>query len=225
MPGLEPRARIVLGVAGLVAVAVACRLETAAIQAALVLCAILAGGQAQRWVRSMRLLWPTMIMVTGVVYFSFDLRQALMATAKLFNLLAVSHLFFNSVSPEEMSAALRSLHVPYAFSFILTTAMRYVPLLGQKTRNIMDAQMSRGIDLRFRLTNMSNLIALVFPLTAQSFMLSEQLAMAMEMRGFSRGRPALRRCRRLRPVDYLVVIASIGFLLVFVWWERFRRAG
>lgn len=225
MRGLDPRARIVLGGAGLALVAVACRLETAAIQAALVLCAILAGGQAQRWARSMRLLWPTMAMLMGVVYFSFDLPQALLATAKLFNLFGVSYLFFSGVSPEEMSEALRSLHVPYAFSFILTTAMRYVPLLRQKTCNIMDAQMSRGIDLRFRLTNMGNLIALIFPLTAQSFMLSEQLAMAMEMRGFSRVRPVPRRCRRLQPVDYLVMAASVGLLLVFVWWERFRRAG
>jgi energy-coupling factor transport system permease protein len=225
MLGLDPRTRIVLGVAGLAVVATACRLETAAIQAAMVLCAILVSGQVERWARSMRLLWPTMAMMMGVVYFSFDLSQALSATAKLFNLLAVSYLFFSGVSPEEMSDALRSLHVPYAFSFILTTAMRYVPLLGQKARSIMDAQMSRGIDLRFRLTNMNNIIALIFPLTAQSFMLSEQLAMAMEMRGFSRGRPALRRCRRLRPVDYLVMVASVGFLLVFVWWERFRLAG
>lgn len=225
MPGLDPRTRIVLGVAGLAVVAAACRLQTAAIQAAMVLCVILIGGQAGRWARSMRLLWPTMAMMMGVVYFSFDLQQALLATAKLFNLFAVSYLFFSSVSPEEMSEALRKMHVPYGFSFILTTAMRYVPLLGQKTRGIMEAQMSRGIDLRFRLTNVSNIIALIFPLTAQSFMLSEQLAMAMEMRGFSRGCPSFRRSLQLKPVDYLVMSASVSLLLVFIWWERFRLAG
>lgn len=225
MPGLDPRTRIVLGVAGLTAAAAASRLETAVIQTAMILGAILIGRQAERWARSIRLLWPSMAMLMAVVYVSFGLPQALLATAKLFNLFALSTLFFSSVSPEEMSDALRKMHVPYGFSFILTTAMRYVPLLGQKTHCIRDAQMSRGIDMRFRLSNMSHIIALIFPLTAQSFLLSEQLATAMEMKGFNRGHPVLRRNLRLRPADYLVMSTSVSLLALFIWWERFRLAG
>lgn len=168
----------------------------------------------------MRLLWPTLVLVFAVLYFSFDLHEALVSTGKLFNLLTISFVFFSRVTPEEMADALRNMHVPYGFSFILTTAMRYVPLMRQKARNVMDAQMSRGIDLHFRPRNIKNIVALVMPLTVQSFMLSEQLAMAMEMRGFSKKRRTSRRDYRLTLRDYSVMLASLSILIVFIWWER-----
>jgi len=220
MHSLDPRTRIILGIAGLGTVLTATRVETALIQAALVLSAILIMRSAKKWAQSMRLLWPTMVMVLLVVYLSFDIRQAIFSTTKLFNLLTVSFFFFSSISPEELSDALRKMHVPYGFSFILTTAMRYVPLIGQKTRNIMDAQMSRGIDLRFRPKSMKNIMALVFPLAVQSFMLSDQLAMAMEMRGFSKAQPTLRRNYQLKSADYVSIILALSFLIAFAWWEK-----
>lgn len=217
---LDPRTRLILGLAGLGAVLAANRIETVGIQSSLVLVLLLLTGLSVKWGRSMRLLWPTLAIVFVVVYFSFDIREALFSTGKLFNLLSISFLFFSKITPEEMADALRKMHVPYAFSFILTTAMRYVPLMRQKTRNIMDAQLSRGIDLHFRPKNIKNILALVVPLTAQSFMLSEQLAMAMEMRGFGRGRRTCRRVLQLTFLDYVVIISALITLVAFTWWER-----
>jgi len=217
---LDPRTRLVLGLAGLTAVLAATRLETVGIQLCLVLLLLPATGLTAKWLSSMRLLWPTLAVVFVIVYFSFDSREALFSTGKLFNLLTISFIFFSKISPEEMADALRKMHIPYAFTFILATAMRYVPLMRQKTRNIMDAQMSRGIDLHFRPRNVKNILALVVPLTVQSFMLSEQLAMAMEMRGFSRVRRTYRRTLHLTLLDCLVIISSLIFLIAFIWWER-----
>lgn len=217
---LDPRTRLILGFAGLGAVLAATRIETVGIQSSLILLLLLVTGLSAKWGRSMRLLWPTLAIVFIVVYFSFDSREALFSTGKLFNLLSISFVFFSKISPEEMADALRKMHVPYAFSFILTTAMRYVPLMRQKTRNIMDAQLSRGIDLQFRPKNVKNILALVVPLTVQSFVLSEQLAMAMEMRGFSAGRRTCRRTLQLTFRDYMVIFSCLITLVVFTWWER-----
>ena len=54
----------------------------------------------------------------------------------------------------------RPLGIPFEMVFILTTAKRYVPLIGTKIRNIIDAQQYRGIDLRPRLKNAVNFMAL-----------------------------------------------------------------
>jgi len=216
---LDPRTRLFLGGACLCAVLVASGLEVLGIQSAMILLLLLTTGLATKWARSMRLLWPTMAMVFVVVYLSFDFWQAIISCAKLFNLLTVSFIFFNKISPQEMADALRKMHVPYSFSFILTTAMRYVPLIGQKTRNIMDAQLSRGIDLRFRPRNFKNIMALLVPLTVQSFMLSEQLGMAMEMRGFARAGRTIRRAYYLKPVDYMAIVVSSISLAAFTCWQ------
>ena len=69
--------------------------------------------------------------------------------------------------------------------------------MGTRIRRIMDAQRSRGIDLRPRLRNIPNFVALLMPLLVQSFVLAEQLAMAMESRGFSRKGRTLRRNYRI----------------------------
>ena len=159
-------------------------------------------------------------LVFVIALFSFDIRAALVLSVRLINLLVVSFIFFRVVSPEEMGGALQKIGVPYEFAFILTTAMRYVPLIGQKVRNIIDAQRSRGIDLRPRLRNVTNFMALLMPLLVQSFVLSDELAMAMESRGFGRKGRSSRKHYRLTFWEYVLILASLTFLLLFAWWER-----
>ena len=90
---------------------------------------------------------------------------------------------FGATGPGEIGDALRLLGFPYALAFMITSGMRYVPLIGLKVRHITEAQRSRGIDLAFRLRNVKNLIALLMPLLFQSFILADDLAVAMESRG------------------------------------------
>ncbi len=110
--------------------------------------------------------------------------------------------------------------IPYGFAFILTTAMHYVPLIGQKIRHILDAQLSRGIDLRPRLKNAGKFMALLMPLLVQSFLLSEELAMSMESRGFGREGRSFRRTYRLALWEYGLMVVSLAALLFFAWWEK-----
>ena len=176
-------------------------------------------GLTKAWMKSLRLVLPMVSLVFIIALFSFDLQQAAMLSIRLVNLLAVSFIFFQAVTPEEMGGGLRKMGVPYEFTFILSTAMRYVPLIGQKIRNIIDAQRSRGIDLRPRLKNVTNFMALLMPLLLQSFVLSDELAVAMESRGFGRKRRSLRKQYRLNFWEYVLMLASLAFLLLFAWWE------
>lgn len=119
-----------------------------------------------------------------------------------------------------MGDALRHLKVPYPVVFILTTAMRFVPLLRQKIRRITSAQASRGIDLRPRLKNIPNFTALLVPLVVQAFILSDDLAVAMESRGFGcKGRSMRRQCR-LKIRDYAWMLIFLAGVAIFYIWER-----
>jgi energy-coupling factor transport system permease protein len=109
--------------------------------------------------------------------------------------------------------------IPFGFVFMLTTAVRFVPLMQNKILCIREAQMSRGIDLRLKLKNAKNFMSMLGPLLLQSFILADELAVAMEVRGYSRKNRSFRKDYRLGFMDYIIMIASIGTLIMFIWWE------
>ena len=220
MGRLDPRTRLALGLMAIAAVFVAREPETLVVESIILLAALPLLRMGKEWAHSFRYFWPMLGLVFVIAFFSFNLQVALLLAIRLFNLLTVSFVFFRTVSPEEMGATLNKLGVPYSFAFILTTAMRYVPLIRQKIRNIIDAQSSRGIDLRPRLRNVGNFLALLMPLLAQSFVLSDELALAMESRGFGREGRSTRRQYDLTFWDCALMVGALVLLVIFAWWER-----
>ena len=86
----------------------------------------------------------------------------------------------------------------------------------------MDAQRSRGIDLRLRLKNVPHFMALFVPLLVQAFVLAEQLGMAMGARGFSAPGRTFRRTYHISMGEYGIMAVSLGFLIAcLVWGKRF----
>jgi len=168
----------------------------------------------------LRLTCPMVGLVTLISILSFDAVTAMYQSVRLFNLLAVSSLFFHVMGPDGLETALRKLKVPYSLVFLLTTSFRYVPLMKRKIRSIMDAQISRGIDLRPRLKNAPHFIALLMPLLIQSLILSDELAMAMMSRGYGSRKRTMRDCCRFTLKDYGVMAISLAGFAAFLWWER-----
>lgn len=217
---LDPRTKLLLGLVGIAAVFIAHRIEIILSEGVILCLVIPMMGLGRKWIRSLRLIWPMITLVFVIAYFSFDIWVAFRLSIRLFNLLTVSFIFFHRISPEEMGDGLGKVGIPYEVVFILTTALRYVPLIAIKIRNIIDAQQSRGIDLRPRLRNTVNFMALLTPLLIQSFLLSDELAMAMETRGFGRKGRTSRRKYQLRFMDWGLIAAGIVFLFMFYFWER-----
>ncbi len=74
--------------------------------------------------------------------------------------------------------------------------MAFVPVLSRRAQEVMDAQRARGIPLSPGLRGLRHYPALLLPLLVQAFTLADQLAEAMEARGFGRpGRTFLREYR------------------------------
>lgn len=86
---------------------------------------------------------------------------------------------------ESLLSPLKKLHVPvHTFAMMMSIALRFIPTLVEETEKIMNAQKSRGAD--FTTGSLKKraqaLIPLLVPLFVSSFKRAEELATAMECR-------------------------------------------
>lgn len=105
-------------------------------------------------------------------------------------------------------------------AMIMSIALRFIPTLMEESQRLMRAQLSRGADFEsgsiFR--KAKNLVPLIVPLFISAFRRADELALAMEARGFRLG---ARRTRLhediIAPRDWsvlLVVAAALAAVLV-----------
>src|SRR5690625_4550706 len=87
---------------------------------------------------------------------------------------------------------LRKLKIPVdEFSLMLSIALRFVPTLLDETQKIMDAQRARGVAFGegSLIKQMKTLVPIFIPLFSSSLNRSEEMANAMEVRGYQSGKP------------------------------------
>ena len=81
----------------------------------------------------------------------------------------------------------RYLGIPYKYAFVLTTAMRFIPLFTEEMAGIMEAQTARGVrfDTRNFFKKVRLLLPLCVPLLISSVRRIEVSAISAELRGFN----------------------------------------
>ncbi|OYD27187.1 energy-coupling factor transport system permease protein [Mycoplasma testudineum] len=115
---------------------------------------------------------------------------------------------------------LKLLFIPVEIiSMIISLALRFIPTLLEEANRIMKAQASRGVDFKNgRLKEKAKaLITLIVPLFVTSFNKAEDLAYAMETRGYNPYK-ARSKYRKLsfKYFDYLIFIFFVGLLVYFI---------
>ncbi len=110
----------------------------------------------------------------------------------------------------------RKIKVPYSITFIITTAIRFIPTMETKARMVMDAQRSRGAPLGTGsiLKRIKSYLPIMIPVIVDSIRMSEYLAVAVLNRGFDATKPyTILEDIELRQKDYVFITAGI---LIFV---------
>ena len=158
-----------------------------------------------------------------IAWLAFDLSTAVVSGLRLLAIGTVFFLFFQTTSPETLSNALLKMGVPYPFAFVLSASMRFVPVLARRLGNIRDAQRARGIPIEGGLSLLIHLPALAGPLLIQAFKFADELAEAMEARGFGIPGRRFRHEPRFRWMDWTVVGISVVILVVAFWNPHFLR--
>jgi energy-coupling factor transport system permease protein len=84
------------------------------------------------------------------------------------------------------NALVRYLSIPYRYTFVLTTAIRFIPLFAEEMEGIMEAQISRGVELDTKniIRKFKLLLPLCVPLLVSSVRKIEGGAISAELRGF-----------------------------------------
>jgi len=117
---------------------------------------------------------------------------------------------------------LRLMRVPYELSFVITTAIRFVPTMEKKAAMVLEAQKARGalVETGGMIQRVKAYIPVMVPMIVDSIRMSENLACAMLNRGYgaTRNWTTLKKLS-LQPRDgvVLTVGAVVMALAVLAW--------
>lgn len=102
---------------------------------------------------------------------------------------------------EKALGPLKKIRVPvHEIALIMSIALRFIPILMEETDKIMKAQMARGADFESGnlIQKAKNMIPLLVPLFISAFRRANDLAMAMEARGYHGGEGRT----KMKPLEY-----------------------
>jgi len=180
--------------------------------------ALMAQGKA--YLRWLRLVVPMSLFFGAVTWWSINLEAGTIAALKLLALTTVFFTFFSTTLPEDLGNALIEWGLPYTVAFVLSTSLQFVPVISRKAKNVLDAQRTRGIPVEPGWSAMRHYPAFFIPLLIQSFQLAEELAEAMESRGFGRpGRTFLKEYR-MNYRDWTAIGISFSILAALLLWRQ-----
>jgi len=91
---------------------------------------------------------------------------------------------------EDLLMPLKRFHVPaHEIAMLISIALRFIPDLIEETQRIMKAQQSRGVDMKEGklMERVMAILSLIVPLFVSALQRAEDLANAMEARGYQGG--------------------------------------
>lgn len=155
--------------------------------------------------------------------------EGAMIAIRLFCLFLFTSIVTLTTSPLDLTDGLERLFQPFQkiglpaheLAFMTTIALRFIPTFLRETEKIMKAQMARGVDFRSGPIpeRIKALLPLLVPLFISAFKRAEELAIAMEARGY-RGAEGRTKFRELvwtwRDSVALVISLLFGILIIYL---------
>ena len=151
--------------------------------------------------------------------------RGVMMGSRLILLIVGTSLLTLTTSPIQLTDGIESLLTPgkkigipaHELAMMMTIALRFIPTLLEETEKIMKAQMARGADFQSGgiMQRAKSLVPLLVPLFVNAFRRADDLAIAMEARGYrgGEGRTKFRELK-LQRVDAVALTVVIAFTVV-----------
>lgn len=161
--------------------------------------------------------------------YSEGVYQGLIVSFRLFVLIFFSTLLTLTTAPIQLTEGIESLLAPFKkvlpvheLALMLTISIRFIPTMLRETDRLIKAQMARGGSFMIGpiKERIKHVIPLIIPLLIMSFKRAEELATAMEARGY-RGSVGRTKFKQLQygSRDTLVFIV-MALAIILVIWER-----
>lgn len=149
--------------------------------------------------------------------------SALKVLLRIITLISLSALLTLSTKPTDLNSGIEGIFAPFKFmksqisifAMMISIALRSIPTLINESQRILKAQASRGVDFNEgKLKEKVNqIISLLVPMFVISYKKAEDLAYAMEARGYIPGKERTKlEVLKYKTPDYLVYI----FLFIFI---------
>lgn len=156
------------------------------------------------------------------------LRQGIFISIRFLVLVFITSVLTLTTSPISITDGIETLLNPFKklklpvheLALMMSIALRFIPTLMDETDKIMKAQMARGSDLSAGplMDRMKAIIPLLVPLFVSAFKRAEDLATAMEVRGY-KGGEGRTRYRQLKwgvgDTVILIVLAVLAAVLFY----------
>lgn len=167
---------------------------------------------------------PVVFEILSVKFHLGGIVQGLIISLRFLLLILMTSLLTLTTTPIEITDAIENLLHPlkktkfpvHELALMMSISLRFIPTLMQETDKISKAQASRGVDFRTGTVKerIKAIVPLLVPLFVSAFKRAEELAMAMEARGYQggEGRTKLRELS-YRKKDMIIFIA---FILVVI---------
>jgi energy-coupling factor transport system permease protein len=154
------------------------------------------------------------------------LRKGIFISLRFFLLILITSLLTLTTTPIEITDGLETLLKPlnkvkfpvHELALMMSISLRFIPTLMQETDKIMKAQTARGVDFTSGPVKerIKAIIPLLIPLFVSSFKRAEELAIAMEARGY-RGAEGRTKYRQLhwKSAD-TAMLMILGFIMILL---------
>ncbi len=168
--------------------------------------------------------------IFGVSVYSDAVIQTLYIAVRLVLMIMVTTVLTATTKPLDLTLGIEDLLKPFKvikvpaheIAMMISIALRFIPTLIEETQRIMKAQASRGVDLKEGKLKekIMAILSLIVPLFISSFQRAEDLANAMEARGYA---PEAKRTRYKKLVmkgkDYLFLMGAclLCGVMVILW--------
>lgn len=187
------------------------------------------------WVINVLVLRTGYVMFTifGFKVYSDAIFQTLFIIIRLLLMIIVTTILTATTKPLELTLGIEDLltpfkviHVPaHEIAMMISIALRFIPTLIEETNRIIKAQTSRGVDLDegSLKEKLMAILALIVPLFVSAFQRAEELANAMEARGYIPNRPRTRYQQlKMTSKDYVLLLLSVIILIINICiWKGF----
>ncbi|WP_342253820.1 energy-coupling factor transporter transmembrane component T [Spiroplasma endosymbiont of Zeiraphera isertana] len=146
---------------------------------------------------------------------------------RIYLMILITTILTTTTQPLDLTLALEDLILPlklikfpvHIISMIISIALRSIPTLLDEAGRILKAQASRGVDLKnghFK-EKVKALVSLIIPLLVSSFQKAEDLAYAMDSRGYDpQGRRTRFRQYHIDFKDIFFFIIGVGLLAFLI---------
>lgn len=169
---------------------------------------------------------PLLYQLGPVKIYEEGLRQGIFISIRFFLLILITSLLTLTTTPIEITDGLETLLNPlkkvkfpvHELALMMSISLRFIPTLLQETEKIMKAQTARGAEFdsgRVK-DRVKAIIPLLIPLFVSSFKRAEELAIAMEARGY-RGGEGRTKYRQLSwRIGDTLMLALLGFIAILL---------